>query len=91
MPDVEKEKYECIADNTNMIEHDVNNDNICTWVNEKNNKNITMKLKHVDLEAILTSFWVHLGVPGRPLGLILGVLGATWNNVNQSGDILEAI
>jgi len=38
LPDVEKEKYECIADNTNMIEHDVNNDNICTWVNEKNNK-----------------------------------------------------
>lgn len=38
LPDVEKEKYEFIADNNNMIEHDVNSDNICTWVNEKNKK-----------------------------------------------------
>ena len=38
LPDIEKEKYEFIADNNNMTEHDVNNDNICTWINEKNNK-----------------------------------------------------
>jgi hypothetical protein len=38
LPDVEKEKYGFIADNNNMVEHDTDNDNICTWVNEKNNK-----------------------------------------------------
>ena len=38
LPDIEKEKYEFIADTNNMVEHDTDNDNICTWVNEKNNK-----------------------------------------------------
>lgn len=40
LPDVEKEKYGFIADSNNMVEHDTDNDNdnICTWVNEKNNK-----------------------------------------------------
>ena len=38
LPNIEKEKYEFIADNNNMIEHDINRNNICTWVNEKNNK-----------------------------------------------------
>jgi hypothetical protein len=38
LPDVEKEKYGFIADSNNMVEHDIDNDNICMWVNEKNNK-----------------------------------------------------
>ena len=37
----------------------------------------TMKPKHIDLEAILEPFWLHLGVLGRPLEAILGVLGPT--------------
>ena len=44
---------------------------------EANCEKTTMKPKHIDLEAILEPFWPHLGVPGRPLGAILGVLGPT--------------
>ena len=40
-------------------------------------KTITMKPKHIDLEAILEPFWPHLGVLGRPLGAFLGILGPT--------------
>ena len=36
-----------------------------------------MKLKHIDLEAILEPFWPHLGALGRPLGAMLGVWGPT--------------
>ena len=35
---------------------------------EENREKTTMKLKHIDLEAILEPFWPHLGVLGRPLG-----------------------
>ena len=42
---------------------------------EKHDK-MAMKLKHVDLEAILP-FWAHFGILGRPLGAILDVLGLT--------------
>lgn len=38
LPDTEKEKYEFIADSNNMAERDCDNDNLCTWINEKNNK-----------------------------------------------------
>ena len=44
---------------------------------EANREKTTMKLKHIDLEAILEPFWPHLGVLGRPLEAILGVLGPT--------------
>ena len=42
---------------------------------EANCENMTMKPKHIDLEAILEPFWPHLGVLGRSLEAILGVLG----------------
>ncbi len=38
---------------------------------------MNMKLIHMDLEAILNSFWAHLVVLRRPLGAILDVLGPT--------------
>ena len=44
---------------------------------EANCEKTTMKLKHIDLKAILEPFWFHLGVLGRSLGAILGVLGPT--------------
>ena len=44
---------------------------------EANREKMTMKLQHIDLEAILEAFWPHLGVLGRPLETILGVLGPT--------------
>ena len=44
---------------------------------EANRQKMTMKQKHIDLEAILEPFWPHLGVLGRPLEAILGVLGPT--------------
>ena len=44
---------------------------------EPNRAKMTMKPKHIDLEAILEPFWPHLGVLGRPLEAILGVLGPT--------------
>ena len=44
---------------------------------EANREKLTRQPKHVDLEAILEPFWHHLGVLGRPLGAILGILGAT--------------
>ena len=44
---------------------------------EANREKTTMKLKHINLEAILEQFWSYLGVLGRPLDAILGVLGPT--------------
>ena len=44
---------------------------------EANCEKTTMKLKHINFEPILDSFWPHLGVLGRPLEAILGVLGPT--------------
>ena len=44
---------------------------------EANREQTTMKLKHINLEAILEPFWPHLGVLGKPWGAILGVLGPT--------------
>ena len=44
---------------------------------EANIKKTTRKPNHIDLEAILESIWPHLGVLGRPLGAILGVLRPT--------------
>ena len=44
---------------------------------EANREKTTMKLKHINLEAILEPFWPHLGVLERPLETILGVLGPT--------------
>ena len=44
---------------------------------EANREKMAMKLKHIDLEAILEPFWPHLGVLGRPLGAFLGILGPT--------------
>ena len=44
---------------------------------EANPEKTTMKLKHINLEAILETFWPHLGVLGRALEAILGVLGPT--------------
>ena len=41
---------------------------------EANREKTTMKLKHINLEAILEPFWPHLG---RPSEAILGVLGPT--------------
>ena len=49
-----------------------------TWENvglEANREKATIKLKHSNLEAILEPFWPHLGVLGRSLEAILGVLG----------------
>ena len=44
---------------------------------EANREKTTMKLKHIDVEAILEPFWPYLGVLGRPLVAFLGVLGPT--------------
>ena len=44
---------------------------------EANRGKTTMKLKHMDLEAMLEPFWPHLEVLGKPLGAILSVLGPT--------------
>ena len=44
---------------------------------EANREKMTMKPKHTDLDAILEPIWPHLGVLGRPLEAILGVLGPT--------------
>ena len=44
---------------------------------EANREKTTMKLKHINSEPILEPFWHHLGVLGRPLEAILGVLGST--------------
>ena len=51
-----------------------------TWENvspEANREKTSMKLKHINFEAILEPFWPHLGVLGKPLGAILGVLEPT--------------
>ena len=37
----------------------------------------TMKVKNIKFETILEPFWPHLGVLGRALEAILGVLGPT--------------
>ena len=42
-----------------------------------NREKTTMKLKHINFEPILESFWPHLGGLGRPLEAILGILGPT--------------
>ena len=45
---------------------------------EANHEKTTMDLKHVNFELIiLEPFWPHLGVLGRALEAILGVLGPT--------------
>ena len=44
---------------------------------EANREKTTMKLKHINLEDILEPFWPHFGVLGRPLEVILDVLGPT--------------
>ena len=44
---------------------------------EENREKTTMKLKHVNFEPIFEPFWPHLGVLGRPLEAILGVLRPT--------------
>ena len=44
---------------------------------EANREKTIMKLKNINLEAILEPFWPHLGVLGRPLEAILGILGPT--------------
>ena len=44
---------------------------------EAHREKTTMKLKHIDLKAILEPFWPHLGVLGRPLEAIWGILGPT--------------
>ena len=44
---------------------------------EANREKTTMKLKNINFESILEAFWPHLGVLGRPLEAILGVLGPT--------------
>ena len=44
---------------------------------EANREKTTMKLKHINFESILEPFWPHLGVLGRALEAILGVLGPT--------------
>ena len=51
-----------------------------TWENdgpEANREKTTMKLKHNDLEAILKPFGSHLGVLGKPLEAVWGVLWPT--------------
>ena len=44
---------------------------------EANREKTITNLKHIGFEAILESFWPHLGVLGRALEAILGVLGPT--------------
>ena len=44
---------------------------------EANCEKTTMKLKYITFESILEPFWPHLGVLGRALEAILGVLGPT--------------
>ena len=44
---------------------------------EANREKTTMKLKPTNFESILEPFWPHLGVLGRPLEAIMGVLGPT--------------
>ena len=44
---------------------------------EANREKTTMKLKHINLEAIWEPFWPHFGVLGKSLEAILGVLGPT--------------
>ena len=49
-------------------------ENVCP---EANREKTTSKLKHINLEVLLEPFWPHLGVLGKPLEAILGVLGPT--------------
>ena len=44
---------------------------------EANREKTIIKLKHINFEPILEPFGPHLGVLGRPLEAILGVLGPT--------------
>ena len=45
---------------------------------ETNREKTAMKLKHINFESILEeAFWSHLGVLGRSLEAILGILGPT--------------
>ena len=44
---------------------------------EANREKTTMKLKHINFESILEPFWPHLGVLGKLLEGILGVLKPT--------------
>ena len=53
---------------------------------EANRGKTTMRLKHMDLEAILEPFWPHPGVLGRPLG---GYFGASRTNLSQHKAIMS--
>ena len=44
---------------------------------EANREKTTMKLYHNNFAPILEPFWLHLGVLGKSLEAILGVLGPT--------------
>ena len=44
---------------------------------EANPEKTNMKLKNINYESTLEPFWLHLGVLGRALEAILGVLGPT--------------
>ena len=46
----------------------------------ESDKNMTMKLKHVDLEAILMPFWAHPGV----LGDLWGPFWASWGQLEAT-------
>ena len=64
-----------------------------TWENagpEANREKTTMKLTHIDLEAILEPFWPHLEVLGKPLGAILGILGRVYPKRAQDTLIIAA-
>ena len=50
-------------------------ENVMFFNISENHKKMVMKLKHMDLDAILRPFWAHLRVLWRPLGAYLGVLG----------------
>ena len=45
--------------------------------NLSEHKKRSLKLKHIDMEAILRPFWAQLGVRWSPLGAIFGVLEPT--------------
>ena len=49
-------------------------ENVCP---EANHEKTTMKLYYINFDPLLEPFWPHLGVLGRPLEAILGVLAPT--------------
>ena len=54
-----------------------------TWENagpEANREKTIMKPKHIDLEAILNPFWLHLGY----LGGLLGSFWASWDQLEPT-------